>query len=288
MILLPTQINESGAMKKLSIITICYNEPNLEKTCESIVNQSWQDFEWIVIDGGSNDEALAIFEKYKYRIDKFVSEPDNGIYDACNKGIKLATGEFLNFMNAGDSFYSDKIIEKFIAINSKADIIYGDTNAVYESTSVVWKYPKILGNKNLFDIAFWHTNNINTQSTFLRHNLFSKYGLFDTTYKIRGDFDRWLRFYVEGKEFHYLPFIIANYDMSGVSSVNRTLRDKEKSEVILKYFSQEEIDEALDKAVRYSLAERIFSIKNTPNKKNKVLTIFGIKFKFKRRKDITK
>ena len=120
-------------MKKLSIITINYNEPNLKKTCESIVNQSWQDFEWIVIDGGSNEKNLAIFEQYKHRIDKFISEPDNGIYDAYNKGINLATGEYLNFMNAGDCFYSDKILERFIAQNSKADILYGDTNAVYEN-----------------------------------------------------------------------------------------------------------------------------------------------------------
>ena len=69
-------------MNKVTIITICYNEPNLEQTCESIVNQTWQDFEWIVIDGGSNKETLDVFEKYKHRIDKFVSEPDNGIYNA--------------------------------------------------------------------------------------------------------------------------------------------------------------------------------------------------------------
>ena len=98
-------------MKKLSIITICYNEPDLEKTCRSIVNQTWQDFEWIVIDGGSNEETLAIFDKYKYRIDKFVSEPDNGIYNACNKGIKLAESEYVQLLNAGDSYYDTKVLE---------------------------------------------------------------------------------------------------------------------------------------------------------------------------------
>lgn len=89
---------ESDLMKKLSIITICLNEPNVEKTCESIVKQTWRDFEWIVIDGGSNADTLAIFEKYKGRIDKFISEPDEGIYDACNKGIKLASDEFVEWL----------------------------------------------------------------------------------------------------------------------------------------------------------------------------------------------
>ena len=99
-------------MKKLSIITICYNEPNLEETCKSIVNQTWQDFEWIVVDGGSNEETQKIWDKYKYRIDKFISEPDNGRYNAMNKGIAQAHGEFLNFMNSGDFFYNNLFIRK--------------------------------------------------------------------------------------------------------------------------------------------------------------------------------
>ena len=88
----------------LTIITVCRNEPNIERTCESIVSQTWQDFEWIVVDGASTDGTLDILEKYKDRIDVFVSEPDTGIFNAMNKGIRLAHGEFLNFMNGGDEF----------------------------------------------------------------------------------------------------------------------------------------------------------------------------------------
>ena len=97
---------------KLSIITICYNEPNIEKTCESIINQTWQDFEWIVIDGGSTDGTLEILNKYKTRINKLISEPDKGIYNALNKGIKFAKGEWLNFMNGGDRFCDNLVLEK--------------------------------------------------------------------------------------------------------------------------------------------------------------------------------
>lgn len=113
-------------MKKLSIITICYNEPHVEDTCKSIVNQTWQNFEWIVIDGKSNEETLNIFEKYRYRIDTFISEPDKGIYNAYNKGIKLARGEYVQFLNAGDSFYSHDALNIFFSkVKRSASVLYG-------------------------------------------------------------------------------------------------------------------------------------------------------------------
>lgn len=94
----------------LSIITVCLNEPLLQRTCESIVNQTFQNFEWIVIDGGSNEATLNIFERYKYRINYFVSESDGGIYFGMNKGIQQAHGTWLNFMNAGDLFINYNIL----------------------------------------------------------------------------------------------------------------------------------------------------------------------------------
>lgn len=270
-------------MKKLSIITICYNEPNLEKTCESIANQSWQDFEWIVVDGGSNEETLAVFEKYKYRIDKFVSESDNGIYDACNKGIKLATGEYLNFMNAGDCFYNDKVLEKFIKRNVDGDILYGNANVMYKEKSKIFKYPKIMGNSHSLDIIFFIYDNINTQSSFVKRTLFEMYGLFDTKYKIASDYDRWLKFYTKSVKFCRLNFIVANYDMNGISSRDG-ITDDEKKEIQLKYFSQEEIDKALVKhSCQCSFIEQIFSVKNHKDKCHKILTIFGLKFRFKKK-----
>ena len=97
---------------KLSVITICYNEKNIRKTCESIVGQSWQDFEWIVVDGGSTDGTLDVLNEYRDRIDVLISEPDNGIYNAMNKGIARARGEWLNFMNGGDAFCDKTVLEQ--------------------------------------------------------------------------------------------------------------------------------------------------------------------------------
>ena len=90
---------------KLSIITVCYNEPNLEKTCKSIIEQTYQDFEWIVVDGGSNEQTQNIWNKYKNRINYFISEKDSGVYNAMNKGIKQSNGEYLLFLNAGDYLF---------------------------------------------------------------------------------------------------------------------------------------------------------------------------------------
>lgn len=100
-------------MTKISIITINYNDKiGLSKTINSVLNQSWQKFEFIVIDGGSNDGGLEVIEQFKDKIDYWVSEPDKGVYNAMNKGIKVAKGEYLIFMNSGDTFYDDQVLEK--------------------------------------------------------------------------------------------------------------------------------------------------------------------------------
>ena len=106
---------------KLSVITICYNEKNIRKTCESIVGQSWQDFEWIVVDGGSTDGTLDVLNEYRDRIDVLISEPDNGIYNAMNKGIARARGEWLNFMNGGDAFCDKTVLEQVFGGGSSYD-----------------------------------------------------------------------------------------------------------------------------------------------------------------------
>ena len=268
-------------MKKLSIITICLNEPNVEKTCESIVNQTWQDFEWIVVDGGSNADTLAIFEKYKGRIDKFISEPDEGIYDACNKGIKLASGEFVNFMNAGDCFYDDVVLEKLLditALKDEADIYYGQSvmyhNAHKYETS---KHPKNVS------LAFFLSNNINTQAMFIKKELFLKYGFFDKQYKIAADNERWLCFLSNKVVFKSVPIIVAIYNMNGISNSKvAAIEAKNVRSHYLTHFTQEEIEEIENTKPTYKWLQLIFSIKNSLLKGYKIITIFGFRIKIKK------
>ena len=274
-------------MKKLSIITICYNEPNLEKTCESIVNQSWQDFEWIVVDGGSNEETLAVFEKYKHRIDKFVSESDNGIYDACNKGIKLATGEYLNFMNAGDYYFYDNVLKDvFVDKNYNAGVLYGNWYAFASShhNSYILALPSTLTKE------FFYINNIGHQSSFIHKSLFDKYGLYNDKLVIAGDYEKWLVFIEKGASFEYIPYIVACCNLSGISSTDksRDFHRKERLKIIKSYCSKEELtilEKKYKKMFRpkyHSFWEQIFSVKNNYTKSHKIFTICGIHFELRK------
>ena len=112
---------------KISIVTICYNvENDIEQTILSVINQSYSDLEYIIIDGASKDKTLEIVNRYKDKISKIVSEPDKGIYDAMNKGIKQATGEWVGFINAGDKYVDNNVLSTFVAkVSSNADVAYG-------------------------------------------------------------------------------------------------------------------------------------------------------------------
>lgn len=111
---------------KISVVTVCYNAADtIEKTMLSVLNQTYHDIEYIIIDGGSTDGTVEIIRKYADRIAYWVSEPDKGIYDAMNKGIKVATGEWINFMNAGDSLFSRDTLQQFIESYPHMDVVYG-------------------------------------------------------------------------------------------------------------------------------------------------------------------
>lgn len=274
-------------MKKVSVITICYNEPFLEKTCESIINQTWQDFEWIVVDGGSNQETLSKFAKYENRIDKFVSEPDNGIYDACNKGINLATGEYVIFMNAGDSFYSPEVLNNIFAKhNYNSGVLYGDT-VMINNESNQSKEKECAKIPHKISKHYFYTSNICTQSIFVKKELFNQYGLHNLKYKILADLDRNLAFISNGEKFEYIPEIISYYDRNGISSISKTFNEriKEQKEIIKAYFSSDEISfyESLINFKYKNIFERVFSIKRTfyNGKFYNTVTILGIKIKIK-------
>ena len=275
-------------MTKLSIITICYNEPNLEKTCESIVNQTWQDFEWIVIDGGSNEETQKIWDKYKYRINKFISEPDNGIYNACNKGIRLANGEYLIFMNAGDLFYTNDVlllVKNFF--DASYDILYGEVELSYKNEKIK---DIISHTAKILTPNYFISNYLHTQGVFIKTKLFEKFGHYDESLKVAADLDKWIQFIKHNLIFKYIPIIIASYDMNGISASDSTrkLTLKEIDSVRHKYYSASDIENA-DKMIakedekdniKYTLFEKIFSLKNSST--HKIITFLGIHLYIKR------
>ena len=224
---------------KLSVITICYNEKNIRKTCESIVSQTWQDFEWIVVDGGSTDGTLDILNEYKDRINILISEPDKGIYNAMNKGIKRASGEWLNFMNGGDSFYNKDVLQKVFGNNQNynASILYGWMYFSYR------KYTrKYEGEVNA---EYFISKGIGHQASFIRRDLFKKYGLYNEKIKIIGDTEKFIKFALGEENFKYLPFYIADFYDCGISSSmteqTKLLHIKERISILKKYYSVEDI-----------------------------------------------
>ena len=126
---------------KVSVVTICYNAKTvIERTIQSVLNQTYSDIEYILIDGGSTDGTVEIIKQYSHRISSWVSEPDHGIYDAMNKGVMRATGEWIHFLNAGDVYHDHDVLENFVPkISATTDIAYGDTLYVFSMTTKVRK-----------------------------------------------------------------------------------------------------------------------------------------------------
>lgn len=220
------------SMSKYSIITICFNEvENIRKTCESIVAQNYLDYEWIVIDGASNDGTLETLEEFRSDISILISEPDKGIYDAMNKGINLAFGEYLVFMNGGDAFASNQALD-FVAKAPQKDLIYGDLRCdTYNGE--IHSFPDHFRASDLLKTMLPH------QASFYRRKLFESYGKYDTTYRIAADYDMNVRLLEIAKvSSHHIPHPLAIFDISGISSSKkyRSLRRRENHRIRMKYF----------------------------------------------------
>lgn len=203
-------------MSKISIVTVVYNGSNfIEKTILSILNQSYENLEYIIIDGGSTDCTLDILNKYENRDRriKIVSEKDNGIYDAMNKGLNLASGEWINFMNAGDIFYdNDTLLKVFASDYCDKTIIYGDLKVTYYDFSTIQISKPLL--RLRYGMCFSH------QSTFFRVS-YHKDNPYNTQFKIAADYDLIYRTYLNGHKFHYCNEVISNVISNGIADKNR-------------------------------------------------------------------
>jgi glycosyltransferase involved in cell wall biosynthesis len=199
----------------ISIITVVKNaEKHLEQTIKSVINQNYDNIEYIIIDGGSTDNTLNIINKYENKIDYLVSEIDKGIYVAMNKGADIATGEWIIFMNAGDNFYENNTIERiFLGKNYDADFIYGDWKIVYNSKFSRIQQAGVI--KNLWKgMVFSH------QSLFTRSHVFKKYK-FNINNKIGADYEFIYNCYINKHKFYNLHFPVAENLAGGLSDTNR-------------------------------------------------------------------
>lgn len=218
---------------KLSIITINFNDKTgLEKTINSIINQTWANFEFIVIDGASTDGSKEILEKYQNQISYWISEPDKGVYNAMNKGIRIAKGEYLIFMNSGDSFVHPTILEKISTqLEASADIIYGDAIFIANNIETIINFPKKL------TFSFFYENSLCHQSTFLHKRLFLD-NQYNEHFKIVSDWEFNIKnICLYGKSYKHIDEVICYYDLNGISSTQKTLDLEERNKVYEIYFS---------------------------------------------------
>jgi glycosyltransferase involved in cell wall biosynthesis len=172
----------------ISVVTAVLNgREHIEQTILSVLNQSYDDIEYIVVDGGSTDGTLDIIRKYDDRIDRWISEPDAGIYDAMNKGIGLASGELINLLNADDYLEPDAVrkVAEAYGENAGPCIVYGD--AYYQDDRYAVKAPYHSAMKP------WLGMTVNHQAMFVHRDIYAQIGLYDATYALGGDYDFFVR-----------------------------------------------------------------------------------------------
>lgn len=253
---------------KLSIITINFNDKiGLRKTISSVVNQSFKDFEYIVIDGNSNDGSFDVIKEFKHDIQYWISENDQGVYNAMNKGISVARGDFLLFLNSGDSLIDEAILSKVVQeLNDNISIYYG--NVLYSNNGkpvLLSTPPKELTFSYFLNFSLPHP------ASFIKKDLFSKYFYYNEHFKIVSDWEFFIYCICKMNEtYQHLDFVISDFDNGGISSsyLNKSLIIKEKKEILLKHFP-----------LFISDIKIIHDFKSSKNQKIKIIKTNKIKWK---------
>lgn len=217
---------------RISIVTVCYNAAGcIEPTMASVFSQTWPNVEYVIVDGNSRDGTQGIVQRHAGRIDTFVSEPDKGIFDAMNKGIGLAQGDVLFFLNADDAFCDPQVLSdvaKCFAADPALDLVYG--NVVHTAGvqrrkhSFHWVTPRNI-----------HFGDLCHQAVFARRRLFDRIGGFDLAYPINADYDWLLRAFSTGVRSQYLDRDITYFAEGGFHMQQGRAHDKERQAIKRKY-----------------------------------------------------
>lgn len=215
---------------KLSVITINYNNcGGLRKTIESVVNQTYKEFEYIVIDGGSTDGSVDVIKEYADRIDYWVSEPDKGIYNAMNKGIDVANGEYCLFINSGDNLVGNIVLEQCHVYLDGTDVVCGN---IETDRGGVWRSPKEISLH-----YFYSHRSLPHPASFIKTSLLKKYH-YDENLKIVSDWKFFIQVLVfDCSSYKDIDVIVSVFDTSGISCTNKALLVYEGKMVLKSHFS---------------------------------------------------
>lgn len=215
---------------KISIITVNYNNlEGLKKTIESVYNQTWQQFEHIIIDGGSNDGSVAYIESRSQLFEYWISEPDTGVYHAMNKGIAKASGEYLLFLNSGDHFYNNNVLELNQQEIKDRDIIYFNLQVVEDFKIFIKEYPEVLS------FSYFVKDTLPHPATFIAKRTFEKTNFYKEDFKILSDW----KFFIDGickynLSYKKINVTLSTFYIGGMSSnpSNRVPKEKEKQQIL--------------------------------------------------------
>ena len=247
-------------LPKFSIITVNLNNVlGLRKTIDCLMRQTFLDYEYIIIDGGSIDGSVEVIKEFTNKITYWVSEPDNGIYSAMNKGIKVAKGHFICFLNSGDEFFSKYSLLVFSdsISNSTAELFFCNYIVIHEVTGKIkcWDVSCVNDRSDLLPHTFLHN------ATFYSKDLFERIGLFNEKFKICADHDWYMNAIINNRvRFQIIPIHISVCNGGkGISALQPDLHKYERSFMVQKYFSKFEI--ALFSGRTYKRLKKIYFFK---------------------------
>lgn len=258
-------------MLKISIITVVYNRVNyIEQAIKSVLDQNYPNLEYIIIDGGSFDGTQDIIRKYEKDITYWCSEPDNGIYDAMNKGLKRATGDIIGIINS-DDWYEKNIMQKVADCfkNEDIDLAYGSIFRVLEN-----------GRKEIWPempIEQLHCRmTVPHPSVFIRKRIYERYGYFDLQYKLAADYDLLLRLYCNQVKFYNMHMIIANYRVGGASQDHFEVSIRETYKISMKYLPQNTNTQELRRLIKETYKSMLLTgIKKTISLKDLMFKVLN-------------
>lgn len=224
---------QSPFIPKLSVITIVYNNvKDIERTILSVLNQSYPNIEYIIIDGGSTDGTVEVIKKYEDKISKCVSEKDKGIYDAMNKGLKLATGDYVLFMNSGDEIYDSLTVKKVFATSPNADIYYGETEMYDESWKSLGKRRHQIPDKFTWR-SFKYGMNVSHQAIYIKKSITVPY---DMNYELSADIDWIIKAAKKAKTIVKVEGYVAKYLVGGMSKKRHRQSLRERFDIFSHYY----------------------------------------------------
>lgn len=199
---------------KVSIITINYNNlEGLKQTCQSIQQQTFRDWEWLVIDGGSTEGDRAFIEAHQDLMAYWCSEKDRGVYNAQNKGIAHATGDYMIFMNSGDTFYAPTVLEQVFSQPREADVLYGDWMLQFPDGS-----EELRQAPRTFSLHFICRDNICHQAMFIRSAVMKQHP-YDESFRLYADWAKWIELALKCCTFQYVPVTVCRFLVGGMSCV---------------------------------------------------------------------